>query len=92
MNVAYEGENQNFYCLKQWSFIRVYAVFINPIQLTLVAQCLSSPVDNFAPGDCHWITGGSGDHIQCLPDYYIDGTCGSGSREDCRFSLRDHNI
>merc|ERR1711962_1918944 len=53
--------------------------------LPLAAQCLAGTIDSYAPGDCHWITGGSGDFIQCLPDFYIDATCGSGSREDCRF-------
>lgn len=36
--------------------------------------------------DCHWIHGGSGQHVDCLPGFYIDGICGSGSRNDCKFA------
>ena len=36
-------------------------------------------------GDCKWLHGNSGQHVNCLPGFYINGICGSGSRNDCRF-------
>merc|ERR1711973_13777 len=35
---------------------------------------------------CSWFHGNSGQHVSCLPAYYINGVCGSGSRDDCRFT------
>ena len=38
-----------------------------------------------APGDCKWLEGDSGDFLTCPENYYLDGTCESGSRDECRF-------
>ena len=42
-----------------------------------------------APGDCVWVGGNSGDHLDCQTGQYIDGICGSGSRKDCRLVDED---
>lgn len=52
----------------------------------LIPTVFGGSIAPSAPGDCQWLTGGSGQHAKCLPGFFIDGTCGSGSREDCRFS------
>ena len=36
-----------------------------------------------AQGSCNWIWGNSGDRLECLPNFYIDGICESGRRDDC---------
>ena len=36
-----------------------------------------------AQGGCNWIWGESGNRLECLPDFYIDGICESGRRNDC---------
>ena len=34
---------------------------------------------------CQWIWAKSGDRLKCLPDFYIDGVCESGRRDDCGY-------
>ena len=51
-------------------------------KMVIFAICLSLVS---AQLDCHWIHGQSGQHVDCLPGFYIDGICGSGSRNDCQF-------
>lgn len=36
-----------------------------------------------AQGGCNWIWGESGNRLECLPNFYIDGVCESGRRNDC---------
>ena len=55
----------------------------------LFPTIFGATIEPLAPGDCSWLHGDSGDHVSCLPGFYIDGTCGSGSQKDCRFSERD---
>ena len=33
---------------------------------------------------CEWLTGETGDFVECQPDYYIRGACESGSNKDCQ--------
>jgi hypothetical protein len=42
--------------------------------------------------ECHWLGGTSGQKVECLPDFYIDATCGSGSRDDCRFDRNNYSF
>ncbi|CAG5112318.1 Oidioi.mRNA.OKI2018_I69.chr2.g6545.t1.cds [Oikopleura dioica] len=36
-----------------------------------------------AQSGCNWIWGNSGDRLECLPNFYVDGVCESGRRDDC---------
>ena len=36
-----------------------------------------------AQGVCQWQWAKSGDRLKCLPNFYIDGMCESGRRDDC---------
>ena len=49
--------------------------------LYLTASALGSNRDRFG---CEWVTGGTGDFIECEPDFYIQGACESGQNKDCK--------
>jgi hypothetical protein len=57
------------------SFVIISSTFAQAIEEEF---CFKTP-------QCHWLGGTSGQNVECLPDYYIDGTCGSGIRDDCKF-------
>ena len=40
---------------------------------------------NVQPAVNNWLTGHSGEHLECFPNHYIDGTCKSTGNDECSF-------
>merc|ERR1712130_874947 len=57
--------------------------FCNSMFLFSVAGLFGGVLAQGAVG-CYWAGGLSGANIECMPNHYIDGVCGSGSRNDCK--------